>query len=72
MPTNMNPFDTSTQPFPYGIQSQNIGTVSDRSENQFHMNPLMMAAMHGNSLMKSSHIDGLGEASTFWENDLQS
>nr|GFD56811.1 transcription factor bHLH62-like [Tanacetum cinerariifolium] len=60
------------QPFPYGIQSQNIGTVSDRSENQFHMNPLMMAAMHGNSLMKPSHVDGLGEASTFWENDLQS
>ncbi|PWA97564.1 myc-type, basic helix-loop-helix (bHLH) domain-containing protein [Artemisia annua] len=71
MPTNMNPFDASAQPFPYAFQPQNNGIVPDVSENQFSVNPLM-AAMHRNSLMKPSHIDGLGEASTFWENDLQS
>lgn len=60
MPTNMNPFDASAQPFPYAFQPQNNGIVPDVSENQFSMNPLM-AAMHRNSLMKPSHIDGLGE-----------
>ncbi|KAJ9555474.1 hypothetical protein OSB04_010088 [Centaurea solstitialis] len=71
VPTSMNPFDSSTQPFPYGFQSQNNGMVLDGSDNQFSVNPLM-AAMHRNSIMKPSHVDGFGEASTFWENDLQS
>ncbi|KAI3823119.1 hypothetical protein L1987_04549 [Smallanthus sonchifolius] len=71
MPGNMNHFDTSIQSFPYGFPSQINGMVPDRPENQFSMNPLM-AAMHRSSIIKPSHIDGFGEASTFWENDLQS
>ncbi|XP_024986558.1 transcription factor bHLH62-like [Cynara cardunculus var. scolymus] len=71
VPTSMNPFENSTQPFPYGFQSQNNGIVLDGSENQFSMNPLM-AAMHRNSIVKPSPVDGFAEASTFWENDLQS
>nr|XP_043633130.1 transcription factor bHLH62-like isoform X2 [Erigeron canadensis] len=67
----LNPFDASMQQFPYGFQPQNSVIVPDGPETQFSMNPLM-AAMHRNSIMKSSHIDGFGEASTLWENDLQS
>ncbi|KAK9072495.1 hypothetical protein SSX86_008929 [Deinandra increscens subsp. villosa] len=62
LPNNVNPFDTSAQSFPYGFQSQINRTIHDEPENQFSMNPLM-AAMHRNSII---------EASTFWENDLQS
>ncbi|XP_076920104.1 transcription factor bHLH62-like isoform X2 [Bidens hawaiensis] len=65
MPDNVNPFDASVQPLPYGFQSQINGMVLDGPENPFSMNPLM-------ATMKPSHIDGFGEASTFWENDLQS
>ncbi|KAK1435322.1 hypothetical protein QVD17_01083 [Tagetes erecta] len=71
MPNIANPFDTSAQSFPYGFQSQLNGMVPDRPENQFSMNPLM-AAMHRNSVIKPPHIDGFIEASTLWENDLQS
>lgn len=60
MPNNVNPFDTSVQSFPYGLQSQINGMVSERPENQFSMNPLM-AAMHRNSTIKPPHIDGFGE-----------
>ncbi|CAI9290391.1 unnamed protein product [Lactuca saligna] len=70
LPTNMTPFDASTQQFPYGFHSQNAGIVLDGPDNQFSLNPLM-AAMHRSSIMKPSHIDGF-EASAFWENDLQS
>ncbi|XP_076882924.1 transcription factor bHLH62-like isoform X2 [Bidens hawaiensis] len=65
MPDNVNPFDASVQTLPYEFQSQINGMVLDGPENQFSMNPLM-------ATMKPSHIDGFGEASTFWENDLQS
>lgn len=60
MPTNMNTFDATIQPFPYGFQSHNNGTIADGSENQFSVNPLM-AAINCNSNMKPSHIDGFGE-----------
>ncbi|XP_071713168.1 transcription factor bHLH62-like [Rutidosis leptorrhynchoides] len=72
MPNGLNPFDASQLSFPCALQSQNNGMVHDLSENQFSTNPLM-AAMHRNSITKPlSHIDGFGEASTVWENDLQS
>ncbi|KAK9078968.1 hypothetical protein SSX86_000637 [Deinandra increscens subsp. villosa] len=71
LPNSVNPFDASVQPFPYGYQSQTNGMISDGPENQFSMNSLMTTMQH-NSVMKPSHIDGFGEASTFWENDLQS
>ncbi|XP_076884862.1 transcription factor bHLH62-like [Bidens hawaiensis] len=70
VPDNVNPFDTSVQSFPYGLQSQINGMILDRPKNQYSMNPLV-AAMHCSSVTKPSHIDGFGEA-TFWENDLQS
>ncbi|KAL4591150.1 hypothetical protein LXL04_004100 [Taraxacum kok-saghyz] len=70
VPTTINPFDSSTNQFPYGFQSPNAGILLDGSDNQFSLNPLM-AAMHRNSIMKPSHIDGF-EASAFLENDLQS
>ncbi|KAI7738950.1 hypothetical protein M8C21_007339, partial [Ambrosia artemisiifolia] len=60
VPNNVNPFDASVQPLPYGFQSQINGMVPDGPENQFSMNPLM-AAMHRNSIMKPPHIDGFGE-----------
>ncbi|KAI3688394.1 hypothetical protein L1987_82106 [Smallanthus sonchifolius] len=71
LPNNVSPFDASVQPFPYGLQSQINGMIPDGPHNQISMNPLM-AAMHRNSIMKPPHIDGFGEASTLWENDLQS
>ncbi|KAJ0555291.1 putative transcription factor bHLH family [Helianthus annuus] len=71
VPNNVNPFDASVQPLPYGFQSQINGMVPGGPENQLSMNPLM-AAMQRNSIMKLPHIDGFAEASTFWENDLQS
>nr|XP_043609263.1 transcription factor bHLH62-like [Erigeron canadensis] len=54
----MNHLDASVQPF--------YGMVHDGPENP------LMAMMHRASNMKPSHIDGFGEASAFWENDLQS
>ncbi|KAJ0806756.1 putative transcription factor bHLH family [Helianthus annuus] len=71
LPNNVDPFDTSVQSFPYGFHSQINGMIPDRPENQFSMNPLV-AAMHRNSTIKPSHIDGFAEGSTFWGNDLQS
>ncbi|KAI7751950.1 hypothetical protein M8C21_008272, partial [Ambrosia artemisiifolia] len=71
VPNNIDPFDTSVQSFPYAFHSQINSMILDRPENQFSMNPLV-AAMHRNSTVKPSHIDGFGEASTLWENDLQS
>ncbi|KAI7751956.1 hypothetical protein M8C21_008278 [Ambrosia artemisiifolia] len=71
VPNNVDPFDTSVHSFPYAFHSQINSMILDRPENQFSMNPLV-AAMHRNSTVKPSHIDGFGEASTLWENDLQS
>ncbi|XP_076914810.1 transcription factor bHLH62-like isoform X2 [Bidens hawaiensis] len=54
----MNHLDASSQPF-YGL-------VHDGPQNQ------LTSMMHRGSNMKSSQTDGFGDASAFWENDLQS
>ncbi|KAM0004294.1 putative transcription factor bHLH family [Helianthus debilis subsp. tardiflorus] len=58
MLNTMNHLDAPAQPF-YGL-------VHDGPQNQ------LTSMMHRGSNMKSSQTDGFGDASAFWENDLQS
>ncbi|KAI8004441.1 Transcription factor bHLH62 [Camellia lanceoleosa] len=72
MPNNIYPLESTTPSFPYGYQHSGI---PNGTENPFSLNPLN-AALRRNLGSQLPSIDGFGEAasqaSTFWEDDLQS
>nr|WAS27891.1 bHLH1 [Lonicera caerulea] len=78
---NIYPGDSSAHGFPHGYQSQHGSNLHSNMPNGigtgFSMNPSLGSAIRRNPNLQVPHIDGFGEsaasqASTFWEDDLQS
>ncbi|KAM7465768.1 hypothetical protein LguiB_013330 [Lonicera macranthoides] len=78
---NIYPGDSSAHGFPHGYQSQQGANLHGNMPNGigtgFAMNPSLGCAIRRNPNLQVPHIDGFGEstasqASTFWEDDLQS